>query len=454
MSTPGAMPNSFDPSRENSLDPRARELVMRRRRLLGPGYKLFYERPIEVVRAEGVHLFDAAGARYLDAYNNVPCVGHCHPQVVEAIARQARTLSSNTRYLDEPILAYAERLLATHHPGLTSVMFACSGSEATDLALRIARHASGAPGVVVTANAYHGVTAAAAEVSPSLGPSEPLGPHVRTVAPPGPAEADADAAGGALASRVEEAIADLRRHGTATAAVLMDPMFSSDGLIPDPSGFLRPVVDVAHAAGALFIADEVQAGFGRTGAGMWGYQRHDIEPDLVTMGKPMGNGVPISGVAARPELLERFGNEIRYFNTFGANSIAIAAASAVLDVIEREDLIARAGQVGEQLRAGLAGLARGHRTLRNVRGAGLYVAADVVDPGTGAPDAREARRVVNGLRERGVLISAAGATATALKVRPPLPFGHDHADQLLSALADVLDGTSGAPVASSATPSE
>ncbi len=438
MSTPGAMPNSFDPSRVNALEPRARSMIARRRELLGPGYKLFYERPIEAIRGEGVHLFDADGAAYLDAYNNVPCVGHCHPHVVEAISRQAETLNSNTRYLGEPILDYAERLLATHHDGLASVMFACSGSEATDLALRIARHATGARGVVVTANAYHGVTTAAAEVSPSLGPNEPIGAHVRTVAPPGPDETDADAAGEAFALRVEQAIADLRRHGTETAAVLMDPMFSSDGLVAGPAGFLRPVAGVARATGALFIADEVQAGFGRTGSAMWGYQRHGIEPDLVTMGKPMGNGVPISGVAARPQLLERFGNEIRYFNTFGANSIAIAAASAVLDVIEREHLLAHVADVGEHLRTGLAGLAREHEALRHVRGAGLYVAADVVDPATGEPDGQEARRVVNGLRERRVLISAAGMTASALKVRPPLPFGHDHADQLLSALADVL----------------
>jgi len=434
----GAMPNSFDPTRVDALEPRARELVTRRRRLLGPGYKLFYEQPIEVVRGEGVHLFDADGNAYLDAYNNVPCVGHCHPHVVEAITRQAGTLNSNTRYLAEPLLDYAERLLATHHDGLGSIMLACSGSEATDLALRIARHASGAKGVVVTANAYHGVTAAAAEVSPSLGANEPLGVHVRTVLPPGPGETDPVAAGDAFALRVEEAIADLHRHGTATAAVLMDTLLSSDGLVPDPPGFLRPVVDAAHAAGALFIADEVQAGFGRTGAAMWGYQRHGIEPDLVTMGKPMGNGVPISGVAARPELLERFGNEVRYFNTFGANSIAVAAATAVLDVIERDDLVAQVGDVGEHLRSGLAGLAREHPALRNVRGAGLYVAADLVDPATGAPDAQATSRVVNGLRERRVLISAAGAAASALKVRPPLPFGHDHADQLLAALADVL----------------
>jgi 4-aminobutyrate aminotransferase-like enzyme len=436
--TTGAMPNSFDPSRIDALEPRTRALVARRQAVLGPGYRLFYARPVEAVRAEGVRIYDADGAAYLDAYNNVPCVGHCHPHVVEAISRQAATLNTNTRYLGEALIDYAERLLATHHDGLTNVMFACSGSEATDLALRIARHSTGARGVVVTANAYHGVTSAAAEVSPSLGPNEPLGAHVRTVAPPGPAEADAAAAGEAFALRVEQAIADLQRHGTRTAAVLIDPTFSSDGLLPDPAGFLRPVVEVAHAAGALFIADEVQAGFGRTGSGMWGYQRHGIEPDLVTMGKPMGNGVPISGVAARGELLERFGNEIRYFNTFGANSIAIAAAAAVLDVIEQEDLVTHAGAVGGHLRDGLAQLAAEHDALRDVRGAGLYVAADVVDPATGTADGDAARRIVNGLRERRVLISAAGPLGHALKVRPPLPFGRDDTDELLSALAAVL----------------
>jgi 4-aminobutyrate aminotransferase-like enzyme len=437
MPTTGAMPNSFDPAQADALEPRARALVTRRRRLLGPGYKLFYDRPLEVVRAEGVHLYDAHGAEYLDAYNNVPCVGHCNPHVVEAITRQARTLNTNTRYLGEPLLDYAERLLGTQHDGLGSVMFACSGSEATDLALRIARHATGARGVVVTANAYHGVTAAAAEVSPSLGPNEPLGAHVRTVAPPGPEETDAAAAGAALARRVEAAIADLRRHGTATAAVLVDPMLSSDGLVPEPAGFLAPVAGVARAAGALFISDEVQAGFARTGAAMWGYRRHGLEPDLVTMGKPMGNGMPISGVAARPELLERFGTEIRYFNTFAANSVAIAAAAAVLDVIERDGLVAHAADVGGHLLSGLARLAEEHPVLRNVRGAGLYLAADLVDA-AGEPDAAGTRRIVNGLRDRRVLISAAGPEATALKIRPPLPFSRDDADRLLAALGDVL----------------
>ncbi len=432
------MPNSFDPASAGELPPRERSLIERRRALLGPGYKLFYQRPLEIVRGEGVHLYDSDGVEYLDAYNNVPCVGHCNPTVVEAIVNQTRTLNTNTRYLAEPILDYAERLLATHHDGLQNVMFGCTGSEATDLALRIARFVTSGTGVVVTANAYHGVTAAAAELSPSLGRGVPLGAHVRTVAPPRPGD-DATDAGPAFAARVSEAIDDLDRHGMRTAAVLMDTIFSSDGVVPDPAGLLAPVVEVTRAAGALFIADEVQPGFGRTGEAMWGYQRHGVAPDLVTMGKPMGNGTPLSGVAARPELLDRFGQEVRYFNTFGANSVAIAAGAAVLEVIERDDLLANARDVGAHLRAGLRAIADRFAVMRSVRGAGLFVAADFVEPATGSPDPALTGRIVNGLRERRVLISTTGAAAASLKVRPPLPFSRPDADRLLAALVDVLE---------------
>jgi 4-aminobutyrate aminotransferase-like enzyme len=434
----GSMPNSFDPARSDELPGRVRRLVQRRSDVLGPGYKLFYERPLEFVRASGVRLIDAEGDQYLDAYNNVPSVGHCHPRVVEAIQRQVAELNTNTRYLDEPILNYSERLLATHAPGLSRVMFACSGSEANDLALRIARFVTGGEGIVVTANAYHGVTGAVSKVSPSLGDREPLGPYVRAVTPPPVGESDLAQAGSAFAQRVADAFDDLRRHGFTPAALLSDSLLSSDGLIPDPVGFLAPAADAARAAGALVIADEVQAGFGRTGVHMWGYQRHGVEPDLVTMGKPMGNGFPISAVAARGELLERFGQEVRYFNTYGANSVAIAAATAVLDVLEEDELLANARTVGAELLAGTTALAVRYPVLRDARGAGLYVGADVLDPATGHASTRLASAIVNGMRERRVLISSANRDGTALKVRPPLPFSSADAQELLERLEDVL----------------
>lgn len=434
MPDTATMVNSFDIETVDVLDPELRRIVKRRAALLGPAYKLFYRNPVRVVRAEGVHLFDADGRSYLDAYNNVPSVGHCHPRVVEAIARQAATLNTHTRYANELILDYAERLLATYPDGIGQVMFTCTGSEAVDLALRIARFQAGGDGTVITANAYHGLTTAAAEISPSLGPAVPLGRAVWTVAAP----AQEQDAGEGLALRVRRAIADMNRHGVAFAAFIADSLFSSDGIWPDPAGFLRPAIDAVHEAGGLYIADEVQPGFGRTGDAMWGFQRHGIVPDLAVMGKPMGNGMPIAGVAARPEILEEFGNKIRYFNTFGGNSVCVAAAAAVLDVIEAEGLQENARVVGRYLRDTLAEIAGSTPRIGAVRGVGLYAAADFIDPETGGPDGDAAIRVVNGLRERRVLISATGPHGSTLKIRPPLPFTRAHVDQLAAALADAL----------------
>jgi 4-aminobutyrate aminotransferase-like enzyme len=469
------MVNAFDIDTVDTLDPELRRIVKRRADLLGPAYKLFYRHPVRIVRGQGVHLYDADGQAYLDAYNNVPSVGHCHPRVVEAIARQAATLNTHTRYASDLVLDYAERLLATFPAALGHVMFTCTGSEAVDLALRIARFWAGGEGTVITANAYHGVTTAAAEISPSLGPGVPLGRPVWTVAPPVPAPgphapgppdpgppdpgspapgppdpAAAYDAGLAFAARVRAAIADMTRHGVKFAAFIADSILSTDGILPDPAGFLRPVVDAVHEAGGLYIADEVQPGFARTGDAMWGFQRHGIVPDLVVMGKPMGNGMPIAGVAVRPEIVEEFGRQVRYFNTFGGNSVCVAAAAAVLDVIEAEGLQENARTVGRYLLATLQDIAKDTPRIGAVRGAGLYAGVDFIRPATAAPEATAAPdataspdgdaaiRVVNALRERHVLISATGPHGNTLKIRPPLPFATEHVDQLAAALSAAL----------------
>jgi len=429
MRDTSTMVNGFDMNSVDALDPELRQIVKRRASLLGPAYKLFYANPVRIVRGEGVHLYDADGLAYLDAYNNVPSVGHCHPRVVEAIARQAATLNTHTRYASELILDYAERLLGTYPDGVGHVMFTCTGSEAVDLALRVARFYTGGDGIVITANAYHGVTAAAAEISPSLGPAVPLGRSVWTVPPP---------TDHTFANQVRAVIADMNRHGVRLAAFIADSLFSSDGIRPDPIGLLRPVAGLVRAAGGLYIADEVQPGFGRTGEAMWGFQRHGIVPDLAVMGKPMGNGMPIAGVAARPEILEEFGHKIRYFNTFGGNSVCIAAAAAVLDVIETEGLRQNALAVGAYLRDTLEAIAKETPRISAVRGCGLYAAADFTDPGTGEPDGDAAIRVVNGLRDRRVLISATGPEGSSLKIRPPLPFARRHVDHIAEALTDTL----------------
>ena len=374
---------------------RTRELIARREAALGGAYRLFYDQPVEFARGAGVYLYDPDGVAYLDAYNNVPSVGHSHPRVTEAVSRQLATLNTHTRYLTDGVVGYAERLLATHSIGPAHAMFTCTGSEANDLALRIARTFTGGTGVIVTANAYHGVTAAVAELSPSLGANVPLGVQVRAVPAPG-SDADVDFAAGVAA-----AIEDLRRHGVRLAAFLADSVFSSDGVLPDPAAAsLARVAALVREAGGLYIADEVQSGFGRTGSHMWGYQRHPgLVPDLVTMGKPMGNGLPIAGLVARQPVLADFGQRARYFNTFGGNPVCVAAASAVLDVLADEDLPGNALSTGEYLRSraraaglwqrGAGGGARGGLVRRG--GRGVAVDRPAVGRAGGGDRQRDAR---------------------------------------------------------------
>src|SRR5262252_4804239 len=346
------------------------DLLARRARALGPTYVLFYDEPLHIVRAGGVWMFDAEGRRYLDAYNNVPVVGHCHPYVVDALTRQARTLNTHTRYLAELPLQLAEELLATMPRELANVVFTCTGSEANDLAVRVCKAVTGGTGFIITDFSYHGVTDVLSGMSPEDG--GPLGPGVYTV--PSPA-----APGGAAAfgEHVRDSIERMRKDGVRLAALLIDTIFSSDGVFADPQGFLADAVRHVQAAGGLFIADEVQPGFGRLGEAMWGFQRHGIVPDLVTMGKPMGNGHPVAAVAARPEVFAEFARGRHYFNTFGGNSVSCAVALAVLQVIRNEALLDNARVCGEHLRSALVQLAAQQPTLGEVRGAGLFVGVEV-----------------------------------------------------------------------------
>nr|WP_315598343.1 aspartate aminotransferase family protein [uncultured Cupriavidus sp.] len=420
------------------IESRNETLSERRARLLGPAYRLFYEEPLHIVRGEGAWLYDADGRRYLDAYNNVAAVGHCHPHVVEAIARQAAVLNTHTRYLHEAVLDYAERLLSTMPAEIGHTIFTCTGSEANDLAMRIARARTGHDGLIVTRFAYHGVTESIATASPSLGQYIRLGDHVRTVAPPDSFRIAPDQLGSAFADGVRAAIADLQAHGIRPAALLVDTVFSSDGIYTDPPGFLREAVEAVRAAGGLFIADEVQPGLGRTGDVFWGFQRHDLVPDIVTMGKPMGNGHPLAGLAVRPDVLAPFAQQCRYFNTFGGNPVSIAAGMAVLDVIEQEELGANARKVGQHLRARLRQLATQDPRIGDVRGAGLFVGVELVEDVRKTPATALAQRVVNNMRRKGVLLNATGPHANILKIRPPMVFSESQADMLADTLQSVL----------------
>lgn len=441
MSASAYMVNAFDPTRVGELTTAEQELIAQRGKVLGPSYKLFYRHPAHFVRGEGVWLYDPEGNAYLDVYNNVPSVGHCHPRVVEAVTRQVATLNTHTRYLHEGIVNYSTQLLATFPGEIGHVMYACTGSEAVDLALRITRYNTQGTGIIVTANAYHGLTSAVAEISPQMGIHVPLGRHVYTVPAPDQYRAQTgEDVGTTLAEHVAQAIRDMERHGIRFAGMIADMILSTDGILPEPRGFFRKAVDVVHAAGGLFIADEVQPGFARTGETMWGFQRHGIAPDLVVMGKPMGNGMPIAGVAMRPELVEEFGQKVRYFNTFGANTVCVAAAQAVLDVIRDEGLMANCTKVGAYMHDGLVRIAARHPQVGDVRSAGLFLGADFVkDPLTKEPDGDYAIKVVNRLREKRVLISASGTAGNVLKIRPPLPFTTADADVFLNRFEETMD---------------
>jgi 4-aminobutyrate aminotransferase-like enzyme len=428
------MPNAFRPG-ATTLPEREAAMVARRQAALGPAYRLFYDHPLHLARGEGVWLYDAEGRAYLDTYNNVASCGHCHPRVVAAMAEQAALFASHTRYLHERVLTLAERLLGTMPAEMGHVMFTCTGSEANDLALRIARAATGGTGVIVTENAYHGVTASVAEFSPSLGSGVPLGPHVRTVPPPDPRRFAGDPAQG-FANAVQAAIDDLNRHGIRPAVLIVDTIFSSDGVFADPTGLLGPAIAAIRAAGGLFIADEVQPGFGRTGAGMWGFSRHGVVPDMISMGKPMGNGYPLAALALRPEVIAEFGRNARYFNTFGGNAVAAAVGNAVLDVIADEGLIDNARTVGAGFADTLRDLASRFEGLGEVRAAGLFLGVDVETDGH--PDGARAGRLVNGLREEGVLISATGPRGHVLKIRPPLTFSAENVAFFAERLERVL----------------
>jgi 4-aminobutyrate aminotransferase-like enzyme len=425
--------NAFDMNGAAVQDAALAARLRRRAKLFGAASVLFYQQPLEFVRGQGCWLYDAQDTAYLDAYNNVPSVGHCHPHVVEAATRQLGELNIHNRYLHAGIIDYAERLLATLPPALSNITFACTGSESNDLALRLAAKFTGGQGVIVTEAAYHGNTELVSQVSPSSHRRWKALAHVRTVpAPVGKPEA--------FCAQVSAAIEDLARHGIKLSALLLDSIFSSDGVCADPPGFLTPAIEAVHRNHGLLIADEVQPGFARTGQHWWGFQRHGVQPDIVTMGKPMGNGYPIGALATRPEILEAYCREVGYFNTFGGSPVAAAVGQAVLDVIEREGLMGNAQRVGAYLREGLRKLASSHATIVEVRGAGLYLGVQVRSARDNAPAAHTAESIINGLRQRRVLIGAAGRDGDALKLRPPLCFGTEHADALLAALDEVLTG--------------
>jgi len=409
------------------------DLLERRRRLFGPNVPTFYERPVHLVRGEGVWLWDADGNRYLDCYNNVAHVGHCHPRVVEAIARQAATLNTHTRYLHEGILDYGERLTATFGHGLSQIIMTCTGSEANDIALRMAQAVTGKTGLIATDNTYHGNTTAVSHLSTRRPPIGGWPGHVRRVPAP-----DALRPGGSdgkvFAASVSAAIAELEAAGHGFAGLMLCPIFANEGLPPVRPGFLDETVRIVRAAGGLILCDEVQPGFGRPGSHWWGHDWLGFAPDVVTLGKPMGNGHPVAATIARPDVMTAFREAFGYFNTFGGNPVSCAAAMAVLDVIEDEGLVERAAEISAYMERGLRTLQ--HPLIRDVRARGQFYAVELTRGDAPATDA--AATIVEKMRDRGVLIGRIGRSQHILKLRPPMPFGRDHADLAIGRLGEAL----------------
>lgn len=418
-------------------------MLERRTRLLGPGVRLFYDNPLHLIRGQGTWVWDADGRKYLDCYNNVPHVGHCHPAVIEAITAQASLLNTHTRYLHENILDYVERLVATFGPQITSAIMVCTGSEANDVALRMAQAVTGKTGIIATDHTYHGNTTAVSQLSTTMPPIGGFGGHVRHVPAPDGYRPLGGVPGAAhaqlFAAEVEKACQSLVDSGHGVSGMIICPFFVNEGFPNLMPGFLDPAIAVIRRHGGLIIADEVQPGFGRIGTHFWGHQKAGFAPDIVTMGKPMGNGHPVAAVATSFDIVSAFRKAFRYFNTFGGNPVSCAAAKAVLDVLEAEGLQARAAATGDHLRAGLRKLALKHDAIGDVRGSGLAIGAELVsDRPTRTPDRALATRVINAMRENGVLMGANGLDYNVLKIRPPLAFGLAEAEQTLDVLDHVL----------------
>ncbi len=417
------------------------EILNDRARLLGPNMSTFYDEPVHIVRGEGVWLWDADGRKYLDCYNNVPHVGHCNPRVVEAICRQASLLNTHTRYLHEGILDYVEKLTATMAPSLDTAVLTCTGSEANDIALRMAEAVTGKRGIIATDATYHGNTTLVSQLSRSNVPTVGfgLGQFFRFVdAPDSYRWPDPD--GHIFAAEVAKKIEELEQDGTGFAALVVCPYFLNEGFPDNVEGWLKPTAELVRKCGGLLICDEVQSGFGRTGTHLWAHEKMGVIPDAVTLGKPMANGHPVGGVIANGDTVAAFRKAYRYFNTFGGNPVSCAAAMAVLQELEDADLVTNAKIVGEYAQARMSTLMQRHDIIGDVRGSGLIFGAEIVlDRDTKEPAGVVTDRIVNEMRRRGIIHSKLGRYKNTLKIRPPMPFTTEHADLLFDTLDEVLN---------------
>jgi 4-aminobutyrate aminotransferase-like enzyme len=418
------------------------EILAARRAHTDNSVRLSYRKPLHIVRGSMQHLYDADGRRYLDAVNNVPHVGHSHPRVVEAVARQMAVLNTNTRYLYAQLAEYTERLTSLFPEPLKVCFLVSSGSEANELALRLARTHTRRKDLVVVEGGYHGNTTSLIEVShyKFAGPGGAGKAEYVHVAPlpdtfRGPYKASDPNAGKKYAQLVAEAIARAEAGGRKIGAFLMDSVNSSAGMILLPPGYLEEVYRHVRAVGGVCIADEVQGGFGRLGTHFWAFEAQGVVPDIVTLGKPIGNGFPLGAVVTTREIAASFDTGMEFFSTYGSNPVACAAGLAVLDVLRDENLQANARAVGDELLRGLRELQRESPLIGEVRGSGFFIGVELVrDRATLEPADEEAAFIAEVLRNRGILIGTEGPRHNVLKIRPPMCFSGADASELLAAL--------------------
>ncbi|MCY4129420.1 MAG: aminotransferase class III-fold pyridoxal phosphate-dependent enzyme [Gammaproteobacteria bacterium] len=409
-------------------------LFERRQQVFGRGAHLFYKEPLTIVRGEGVHLFDESGQRFVDMYNNVPCIGHCHPHLVEAINTQVATLNVHNRYLHDGILSYAERLVATHHDGIESIVMSCTGTEANEVAMLMARTLTEGEGFICTNAAYHGNSAAVRQLTRARDSR-----LIRSIPFPESYRCDEPDKQKYFLDRVGEQLHAFKGDGVKLAGLLICSLCANEGLPNIPHGFMRDAAEMVRNAGGVVIADEVQAGLGRSG-NWWGYEASDFVPDIVTMGKPLGAGVPLAATASSREYVEKFRLGSGYFNTFASSPLQAAAGNAVLDVFESEQLVRNSAEVGAYLAGQLETINHRVDQVGDTRHKGLFVAIEWVESReTKKPDRDGAVRIVNELKDRGFLIGNAGAFGNVLKLRPPLVFAKEHADQFLDAYSDAVN---------------
>lgn len=423
---------------KSMTSPGATGLLDRRTHVMGgPLSPLFYDKPLHIVRGQGPWLWAAAGRRLLDAYNNVAVIGHSHPAVTQAVSRQLAALNTHSRYLHSGVVELAERIVSTMPAGLDTVLFTTSGTEANELAWRIATAVTGGNAAIVAEHSYHGSTKWMADLSPLEWPRGYRAPHVGLFR--APHEVSAEAAESTAIQRITDSAAHLHAAGDKPALVLADSMFTSEGILDTPPGFFRGLASGAHTAGALYLADEVQAGYGRSGPQLWRFALADVVPDFVSLGKPMGAGYPLGALVTRRELADVLAKDYEYFSTFAATPVAAAAGLAVLDVLQDQQIPQQAAAVGEYLRQQLRGLGTRHTVLGQVRGIGLMAGVDLHYPGNDPGGARPwAKNILNRLVESGVMAGLTGPTGTVLKVRPPLIWQRKHADIFITALDAVL----------------